>query len=51
VNKGRNPCDDREYLATLSENLKENIKTWHKGWKYPCIEYEYMETDTGYLKK
>ena len=51
MNTERNPCDDREYIATVSENLKEHIKTWHKGLKYSSIEYEYMETDTGYLKK
>ena len=51
MNTERNPCDDREYIATVLGNLKEHIKTWHKGLKYPGIEYEYMETDIGYLKK
>ena len=47
----RYPCDQCTYKATLTYNLKENIKTIHEGNSYTCSMCDYNGADRSGLRK
>ena len=45
------PCDECEYVATRTNDLKRHVESKHKGVRYPCPECEYAATTASHLKK
>merc|ERR1711872_931115 len=43
------PCDECDYVAKYSENLKQHKESKHQGVRYPCHKCQYIATQKSSL--
>ena len=49
-NKGKYQCQQCDYEASQSGNLKKHVEAIHEGVRYPCNQCGYKATTKGNLK-